>query len=298
VASLDESGVDIGYRAAGSLRVAFNPEQAEALAREVDGQIRGGLEAALLGPGEVRELEPALSDAVIAAGYFPRDAVVDPPPLLRAVRVMAERAGVSLVSEAPVVRLLESKERSEERVSGALLENGDAYHGDEVVLAAGSWSALVGESGIPRDALAPARGQMIELRTPTQQLTRVVDGPGAYLSPRVDGRVLVGSTVERAGFEEAVTAGAVRALLDGALAMVPDLANATMSATWCGFRALTPDELPILGRAAPGLVVATGHFRDGILLAPISADVVASLILGESPPLDVTAFAPTRFAAP
>jgi glycine oxidase len=153
VASLEESGIDVGYRRVGALRVAFNPEQAEALSREVDGQTRAGLEAALLGPSEVRELEPALSEAVIAAGYFPHDAVVDPPLLLEAVRCMAERAGVSVVSEAAVVRLL----RSKEKVSGALLENGSAYHGDELVLAAGSWSALV-ESGIPRDALAPARG--------------------------------------------------------------------------------------------------------------------------------------------
>lgn len=272
-------GAEVGYRRAGTLCVGF---ELDALEAKVKLQRRAGLEAQLLDARALRELEPALSEALAGGAYFAGDGIVDPPRLLEATRVAALRAGARFRTEAPVARVFSG---------GVELADGTSLQADEVVIAAGSWSGLLDVA----PSVEPARGQMIELRMPEPCVGRVVEGPSAYLSPRPDGRVLVGSTVERVGFEEGVTAGAVSSLLHGAIDLVPALAGAQLTNTWSGFRAVTPDELPILGRAAPGVIVATGHFRDGILLAPITADIVTALVYGEAPPVDLEPFEVARF---
>ena len=276
-------GADVGYRRAGTLCVGF---ELDALEAKVRMQRRAGLEAQLLDARELRELEPALSEALAGGAFFAGDGIVDPPRLLEATRAAAVAAGARVRTEAPVARVFPG---------GVQLADGTSLQSDEVVITAGSWSALIAGTSLAATWVQPVRGQIIELRVPEPLLGRVVEGPRAYLSPRADGRVLVGSTVERVGFEEAVTAGAVNALLSGAIELLPALASAQVTATWSGFRAATPDELPILGRAAPGIVIATGHFRDGILLAPITADIVATLIYSEPPPVDLEPFAVARF---
>ncbi len=128
-----------------------------------------------------------------------------------------------------------------------------------------------------------------------QILRGVVEGRDAYLSPRDDGRILVGSTVEMAGYRRGATAAAVRDLLAGAIRLVPELSGATVTRAWAGFRPYTQDELPLIGRVdIDGLLVATGHFRNGVLLAPITGEIIAALILGEAPAHDITAFSPRR----
>ncbi|HZO11949.1 MAG TPA: glycine oxidase ThiO [Polyangiaceae bacterium] len=276
---VESLGADVGYRRSGTLLVAFEPH---ALVAKVEAQRRAGLDAQWLDAHALRELEPSLSDALAGGAFFADDGIVDPPRLLEATRIAAMKAGARFRTEAPVERVFPG---------GVQLADETCLQGDEVVIAAGSWSGLLDVA----PSIEPARGQMIELRMPEPCVGRVVEGPSAYLSPRADGRVLVGSTVERVGFEEGVTAGAVSSLLRGAIELVPALAGAQLTNTWSGFRAVTPDELPILGRAAPGIVIATGHFRDGILLAPITADIVAALIYGEPPPVDLEPFAVSRF---
>jgi glycine oxidase len=141
----------------------------------------------------------------------------------------------------------------------------------------------------------PARGQIVEVKLPAQILNGVIEGADAYLSPRDDGRILVGSTVELVGYRKGATAGAVRDLLAGAIRLVPVLETATVTRAWAGFRPFTNDELPLLGTTdVEGLVVATAHFRNGVLLAPVTGDIVAALVLGEPPPHDIAALSPLR----
>jgi glycine oxidase len=217
---------------------------------------------------------------------------VDPKLLFRAVHIAADRAGARFESGAYVRRILAEKKR----VRGVALEGGLEYEASRVVLAAGSWSSLVLGSPLEKNTVVPARGQMIELDAGKPLLEHVVIGPRCYLVPRDDGRMLVGSTVEFVGYRREVTAHAVRDLLAAAIEMVPALGDASLGATWSNFRPYTPDELPILGRTAvDGLFLATGHHRNGILLAPITAEITCALARGKKPPVDVAPFEISRF---
>ena len=176
-----------------------------------------------------------------------------------------------------------------------MLDDGKELRAPNVVVAAGSWTSLIDGLGLPAGRVIPARGQIVELELPTPPLSHVVFGPGAYLVPRDDGRVLVGSTLEFVGYEREVTAGAVRDLLVHATALVPSLERASVRATWSNFRPYTKDHLPLLGRTPiGGLFLSTGHYRNGILLAPISAEIVRAAVLGQRPPVALAAFSPER----
>ncbi|HHH30390.1 MAG TPA: glycine oxidase ThiO [Polyangiaceae bacterium] len=294
------SGVSVDYRSCGTMRVAFTDAERAEIAAEVDAQRAAGHQAELLDGAAARRLEPALTGDVIAAASFPGDGVIDPPKLLEALRIAGSKAGVRLRCGVEVNGLV----RRGDRVVGVCVhdEHGapEAVSSDWVVVAAGSWSSLIADlepMGIAPDLIVPARGQMIELRAPTAHLGRVVDAPGAYLSPRSDGRVLVGSTVELVGHERGVTASGARSLLDGALSVAPALGDAHLADSWCGFRALTADRLPILS-AAPhdGLLLATGHFRNGVVLAPLTAEIIVDLAFGLESDVDLEPFSVERFA--
>jgi glycine oxidase len=167
-----------------------------------------------------------------------------------------------------------------------------------VVLAAGSWSTEVAGAPLAPDSVIPARGQIVELELPAPPLEHVVFGPRCYLVPRDDGRVLVGATVEFVGYRREVTARAVRDLLDAALRLAPVLEGATLRGSWSSFRPYTRDELPLLGRSAvEGLLLATGHYRNGILLAPITAEIIRALVVGEKTPVDTAPFESSRLAS-
>jgi glycine oxidase len=174
---------------------------------------------------------------------------------------------------------------------GVEIEGGEQLYAGHVVIAAGSWSNLVPGVPVAADAVRPARGQIIELVAKMPPLRGAVFGKRAYLSPRDDGRVLIGSTLEFVGFERAVTAGAVRDLLAGAIDLVPSLAQAELCRTWSQFRPYTQNQLPLIGPSSvAGLLLATGHFRNGILLGPVTGEIIADLVTGKTPPIDLAAF--------
>jgi glycine oxidase len=276
------TSIDVGYRANGGLRVATSDVEAEALAREAAWQRSQGLRAPFLDGRAAREIEPELGDRVVAAAHYPDESQVDPPALLRAlVAATARRISgpgrVATRSGATVQRLLIEGDRC----VGARLDDGEE-RGDAVVLAAGSWSSLL--PGVPSDLpkVRPARGQMLLLDERPPRVRSMVFGHGAYVVPRGDGRVLCGSTLELVGYRREVTAGGVHAILDGALAIVPVLASAPLTSTWSSFRPYlgSPDAPPLMGRSPlPGLFLATGHHRNGILLAKVTADTVADAVL-------------------
>lgn len=283
------TGVDIGYRPSGSMRVFFDRAAWERAAEEAAAVFGEGARA--LDAAEARRKERALSDGVAGAIEFPADCRIDPPALVRALDAAVRGAGVTVREGADVARIVIEGGRA----VGAELRGGEVVRGGALVITAGAWSLLEG-SGLGPGVVEPVRGQMIELRTPVMPMDHVVFGPGAYLSPRDDGRVIVGSTQERVGFHKAVTVRGIRGLLEGAVACVPELDEAEIGRTWSGLRPATPDDAPLIGPGPwAGLFVAAGHFRNGILLAPVTGEIVAALVTGGAPVADLAPFAVGRF---
>jgi glycine oxidase len=281
------TGIDVGYRRCGALRVAFNESDRANIERDCAWQIDAGLGIEQLDSHAILQLEPSLG-AVLEGVHFAEDGKVDPPLLLRALQIAARSAGARFQS-GTYVRSIDTEHG---RVRGVILEDGSHLASGKVVLAAGSWSTLVGGTPLGAGAVRPARGQIVELETQTPALRRVVLGPRCYLVPRDDGRILIGSTLEFVGYRREVTARAVRDLLDAAIELVPSLADAAIGRMWSSFRPYTGG-LPLLGPTEmPGLILATGHHRNGILLAPITAEIVRAVVCGEAPPIDLSPFSP------
>jgi glycine oxidase len=290
-ALFEETGMDVGHRASGLLRVAFESRAGDRLFAETSWQRRRRLAVQRVSGPALRRMEPALSAKLTGGVAFPGDGRVDPPLLLRALHVAAQSAGAQFRTGAYV----KSVDVRKDRATGVLLDDGSRIGAGHVVVAAGSWTTLVGGLPLAASAVRPARGQIVELFTPAPVLRRVVYGPRCYLVPRDDGRLLVGSTLEFVGYRRDVTAVAVRDLLNAALKLVPALADASLRGTWSSFRPYTDDELPLLGATGVrGLTLATGHYRNGILLAPITAEIVASIVAGRRSPLPLAPFSPLR----
>jgi glycine oxidase len=286
------TGVAIGYREGGTLEVALDPEHAQLLAVRAERLERHGMPAEILDDAAALRLEPALSRQTRGALFFRDEASVDPRLLSRALYLAAHAAGARFRT-GQVVRVVHEAGRAV-----AVEHEAGRLEADAIVLAAGAWSALVGGSALPRGAVRPVRGQIALLDTRPRLLSRVVFSGKGYVVPRADGRVLCGSTMEEVGFEKAVTAGGLRAVLDIALEIAPGLASAPLLDTWANFRPASPDGWPVLGRAAiDGLFYATGHTRNGILLTPVTADCVAAAVLGAPPPVDLAPFSAARLTA-
>jgi glycine oxidase len=288
-----ETGIDLHYRREGTLVVALTGEEADRLERQAEAQRGRGLRAEWRGPEEARALEPGLAPGNRGALELPDDRQVDPGPLMAAVVRSLERSpGVRVELGRPVTGI----ETRGGRATGVSTAVGPVA-AELVVLAGGAWSGDV--AGLPRPlAVRPVKGQMVALRPASVPIRHVVGGRGAYCVPRDDGRVVVGATVEEAGFDETVDPAAVEALVAAVAAAVPALAAAPLESRWAGLRPGTPDALPILGAdpALPGLLYATGHYRNGILLAPLTGTVVAALAAGDPPPVDLAPFSPVRAA--
>lgn len=277
------------YRACGALRVAYSGEDATALEDEVAQQCSVGLRARWLGPRDVRRRFPQVSDEVRGAAWYPDDAAIDAPALLGVALQAARAAGVEVREHVDVSRVTFAGEGSDDvRVSGFRVADGSEVKCSRVVITAGSWSTLIeglAPLNIAPTTVVPVRGQVVQLQAEGMPFEPVIEGPGVYLSARRDGRVLVGATVERVGFDRELSAAAADKLVAAAVRLVPALAAAPVSDRWCGFRAATADLLPLFDETlARGLTLCTGHYRNGVLLAPISGEVVAACVLREAPP--------------
>jgi len=285
------SGISIEYRRSGVLKVAYAASDVARAARELAWQGKAKLPLARLTRTALLAREPALSRELSGGLWFEADATLEPRALLSALRISAEKLGAEFRSGSFVKGVAEESGRA----VGVELDDGSVVSGSHVVLAAGSWTSLLAKSDATMPRVVPARGQIVELRTSAPLLSSVLFGPDCYLVPRADGRLLIGSTLEFVGFRREVTAGAVAKLLMAAIRLVPALADAELSGSWSSFRPYTQDELPLLGPSAtPGLILMSGHYRNGILLAPISAQIVADCVTGKKPPLDLTPFSPDR----
>jgi glycine oxidase len=289
------SGQATGYRPTGALNVALDRDQAEELERLHDLQRSLGLEARWLAARECRTLEPSLSTRVVGGIAAPGDHQVSPRLLAGALRAALERQGGSIRSHARA----DSVEVADGEAAGVVLESGESVPARTVVIAAGARSA---ELGLPAGATVPVRpvkGQILRLRGEPGELVvgRIVRTPEVYVVPRADGRLVVGATVEERGFDAAVTAGGVLELLRSAYEVLPGITELELVEASAGHRPATPDNEPAVGEGTlPGLVWAIGHWRNGVLLAPVTADAVVRLITsGEISP-ELRDFTPRRFA--
>lgn len=290
VAELRESsGVDPEYRASGLLRVARDETEVRALRRRAAALPEA--ELTWLTGDEVRTWEPQLAPGLAGALHSPRDGHVRSPLLVRAYARAASRRGARIETGVPVVGL--ARERA--RVVGVETPEGRRTAG-QVVLCTGSWTPGL-DLGVTLP-VAPVRGQIVSLDAPEPPFGAILWGGPTYLVPKLDGSVVVGATEERAGFERRVTAGGVRGLLDAATRLVPALAEASFRGAWAGLRPETPDHLPLVGPVphVDGLVVATGHFRAGVLLSPMTGEIVRDGVLGKG--WAEPAFLPERWLRP
>ena len=286
-ARLEEAtGEHVGYQRAGTLMVARDEDEARELERQIEFRRSLGLETVRLRASEAREREPALAPTVRLAMEAPNDHSVDPRAVMRALRAACERAGVQVRERTPVGAV--ETDAAGSRVRGVRLageRDGETLAAGEVVVATGAWS--VDAAGVPEHArvpVRPVRGQVLRLRDPAGpgMLGRVVRVQRSYLVPRADGGYVLGATVEERGFDLVPAVGGVYELLRDAHEVVPSSSELQIEELCVGLRPGTPDNLPLIGRGAlERLWWATGHYRNGILLAPLTGELVAGLLARE-----------------
>ncbi len=290
----EESGREVDFRTDGTLVVADDRDAAEALRRRYAFMTEQGLNVRWLSGAEALELEPFVAPRLAAAIHSPGDFQVDNRLLVDALKAAFVKQGGVLHEHAEVAAI----EPDDEAPAVVTVED-ERFEGSRVVVAAGVWSrGIEGLSRAQKPPVRPVKGQMIELRIEAPfDLKHVVRGPGAYVVPKSNGRLLVGATSEEMGYDERVTAGGLYVLLEGAWEIVPGIYDLAVTDMWAGLRPASRDHRPILGPAdAPGVVMATGFYRHGILLTPITSQEVSRHLLTGETSSWIEPFLPTRFS--
>jgi glycine oxidase len=290
------SGIDVDLREDGTLVVALTADDQARLAHHLVFQQKLGLPLQWITAAETRRREPHLAGKLAGAVWSPQDHQVDNRKLTAALRIAAEAAGALLREHTTVTEISVAGGRAD----GVVLADGTRFAADVVVLAAGAWSrGIAGVAPELRPPVRPIKGQMLALRMDAAAplLTHVLWAPGAYLVPRRGGRLIIGATVEEKGFDTTMTAGGLLTLLEAAWRAIPAVEELPIEEMWVGHRPGSRDDAPILGPGpVSGLIYATGHHRNGILLAPVTADTMARLILDGTLDPAVRSFGIERFA--
>jgi glycine oxidase len=295
----DLTGRQVGLRREGTLAIAYDPGDQAALVRLTAFRRSAGLDAQELDSRACRALEPFLSPDVRGGVLFPGDWSVDNRRYAAALREAMRMVKVRTIREHVCeVRIRDG------RAAGVRLADGRDVDAAQVVVAAGCWTRSVG--GVPdavRAAVRPVKGQLLRLRHPvglppvlTHSVRAIVRGIDVYLVPRADGELVVGATQEERGLDQTVTAGAVHDLLHDAMSVLPVTSELMLAETCAGLRPGTTDNGPVVGRCGPhGLLLATGHYRNGILMSPVTADAAVNLLTGQPPAQEWAPFSPERF---
>jgi glycine oxidase len=290
----DASEIRTGYRTGGALEVMCHGDEERELSTLVALHHGLGLACEPLRLEEAREMEPALGRDARAAAFLPDEASVNTRSLTSALLAAARVAGVTLQPGVDVVSLV----REKKRCTGVKVVGGDMLSAAHVVLAAGCWTSRISEAA-PYAPTRPVRGQMVALRHAGKLIRRVLRSERGYIVPRdhaTPQKLVAGSTLENAGYEKAVTSGGLEQILSAVNELAPSLAGAEIVETWSGLRPGTPDHLPIIGPTdVEGLMIATGHYRNGILLAPVTAKLITEWITEGRTRLNCEDFNPLRF---
>ena len=273
----EETGIDVELDTTGTLYLALTDHDYEEIEKRYEWQTRAGLSVELLNAAEARECEPCISESTRGVLRFPRDIQVENRRLLSALANSVKKLGVTIATQTTVESLI----LEGNRVRGVQTFRG-AISCSTAVIAAGTWSSFIKtapQSPIP--AIEPVRGQMVCLEAKPQLTRHVIYSQRGYIVPRQDGRLLAGSTSEHAGFAKCVTAGGIATILRNALEISPAIADLPVVDTWAGLRPRAAGGLPVLGACGEidGLFCATGHYRNGILLAPLTGELISKAII-------------------
>jgi glycine oxidase len=296
VAAIEESSsLKTGFRADGAIETLCHGDAERELSTLVALHHGLGLACEPLPLDEALEMEPALGRDVRAAALLPDEATVNPRRLAAALLAAAENLGVTLLPGVEAIALM----REGNRCTGVKTSVGKTFSAGHVVIAAGCWTGRIPEV-TPYAPTVPVRGQMAALVHAGKPIRRVLRSERGYIVPRDFGSpqmLVVGSTLEQVGYEKGITSGGMEKIFSGVNELVPALARAEITETWSGLRPGTPDQLPILGPTdQEGLLLATGHYRNGILLAPVTAKLIAEWITERRTSLSWDDFSPLRFA--
>jgi glycine oxidase len=282
----NESGLDVCYLREGLLFLASSENSAMTLCRRYDWQHRAGFNVDLLSADEIRNLEPLITAPVLNALFMPEERSVAPRRLVNALRESCFKRNVEIRTGVKVEAISQNTVRCAHTKMQA----------SSIVISSGVWSAEF-QGLAPGIPVSPRKGQILSLAMPPGAFRHMIRWNAAYFVPRQTGELVVGATNENAGFDLSITAEGLARLLMDAQAISSHVGSYPVLETWTGLRPATPDELPILGPShVNGVYYATGHYRNGILLAPITAAIVADLIEGRKPSVDIAPYSPTRFA--
>lgn len=286
----DETGIDIELDTTGTLYLAITEHDREEIEKRYEWQRSAGLPVEKLTPEEARLIEPCISPDLRGALRFPGDIQVENRRLLSALANSLAQLDVPMMNGVNV----ETLECKTGRITGVQTSHG-LIQCSTLILAAGAWTSFIH----PRLKVEPIKGQMVCLTAKPQLTRHVIYSPRGYIVPRQDGRLLAGSTSERAGFSKDVTAGGIHAILKNAQEISSVISALPIADTWAGLRPRASDGLPVLGRCGEiaGLIHATGHYRNGILLTPITAELIAKTVVDGSVPEELSAFSPDRFTS-
>jgi glycine oxidase len=285
----ETSGQGVGYRPKGILDVVLSGDAQHELSTRLALYHGLGIKAEALSAEQAREWEPGITEDLLGAIFRPDEASVDNRALTRAALEAARNAGAEIFPGKAATGIW----RDSGRCKGLNFEN-ERIEAKWTIIAAGCFSQQI-EGIAPYAPVFPTKGQMAALRCDVR-VERVLWSERIYLVPRTDGQIIAGATAEHAGFDHRVTAGGIRNILSGAMELVPELENAQVEETWAGLRPDTPDHLPILGPTdIEGMLIATGHFRSGILLAPITARWIREWVTTQKVSQDWERFSPMRF---
>jgi glycine oxidase len=288
-----ETAIDIELDTTGTLYVAFSEAEEREFRARFDWQRSEGLAVEWMNGDEARSLEPVLSTEVCCALRFPNDYQVENRRLVEALLMSNRKLGVQLLEQCEVSEII----AEDHRVFGVKTSR-ESISSSTVVIAAGAWSSSIDPSATLQ--VEPVRGQMLCLRPELQRVRHVIYSARGYLVPRHDGRLIAGSTSEHVGFDKQVTEAGVEAIKSMAIEIMPQIEKLQVVDSWAGFRPRAQDDLPVLGKSSEieGLVFATGHYRNGILLAPITGELIAQAIVSDAVSPLMTPFSPNRFHLP
>lgn len=286
------SGLDVEYRDEGTLRVFFDDEEKKKAEEWMAWQAQAGLALEPLTRTALLDLEPALRQENAGGVYLPFEHQVENRRLMEALAIALKRSGVTVIEGEEVKEIIVDAGRA----VGVACESG-RLAASAIIVAAGSWSSrLLKGAGIDI-SIVPARGQMIAVRGPGAPIRHVVHSRDCYLVPRLDGRILIGATVEYEGFQKSNTPKGVASLLTSGMSLVPELDSFEVVEMWSGLRPDTLDHMPVLGPASvSNLILATGHFRNGLLLAPKTAELISRYVIDGSSAAEMEPFSFSRFA--